>query len=248
MAMTELASALRNWGTVELGSRASAGHVNDVWFAAVDGEECVVRRSRTRGPSLRWELELLDHVRSLGLGVPDIALTEDGRREVNGIVIFRKVEGRPPAGEDDWKAVADYLVTLHQESQSPEQRPGFLSSSDLLHEEIGGDVDLTAMPPDAVARCRSAWARINELPHSVVHGDPGKDNVLLTDRGVVLIDWDESRLDVPWFDLAALPAGLAPLTEEQWWTAQQAAHAWEAAVSWSSDNDYARWRLSQVET
>jgi thiamine kinase-like enzyme len=129
-----------------------------------------------------------------------------------------------------------------------EQRPGFLSAPDLLSAERGGDVDLTVMPTEAVRRCRAAWARLAGYPATLVHGDPGECNILMGDSGVVLLDWDESRVDVPLFDLAALPAEVSPIDEHERWIASQAASAWEAAVSWRVEPEYARRRLAELAT
>jgi thiamine kinase-like enzyme len=102
------------------------------------------------------------------------------------------------------------------------------------------------MPNEAVERCRAAWARLRGRDTSLIHGDPGKDNILATAEGVVLVDWDESRVDVALLDLAALPEGVSPLDDEERWVATQAASAWEAAVSWRVEPDYARKRLAEV--
>ena len=137
---------------------------------------------------------------------------------------------------------------MHAAFSDVEQRPGFVSARDLLSIDEGGDVDLTVMPPEAVKRCRAAWARLAACRIALVHGDPGKRNILVTDVGVVLVDWDESRVDVPLFDLAALPTDVAPMDEHERWIATQAASAWEAAVSWRTEPDYARRQLAEVET
>ena len=49
---------------------------------------------------------------------------------------------------------------------------------------------------------------------------------------IVLHDWDEARVDDPYFDLAALPQALAGLDDREWIIAQRASAAWETAVSW----------------
>ena len=52
---------------------------------------------------------------------------------------------------------------------------------------------LTAMPADAVADCRRAWARLDGSPQAVVHGDPGPANIRISADGAGLLDWDEAR-------------------------------------------------------
>ncbi|HEV2071773.1 MAG TPA: phosphotransferase [Acidimicrobiales bacterium] len=237
---------LSAWGTVELLDRASGGARNEVWFALVNGERCVLRKSTRSPAALAWELDLVDAVRSIGLGAPAVVRTASGARTRGGVVVYRAMAGEPPRNAGDWRAVTRYLSTLHAAFPSPQQRPDFLSACDLLSVETGGDVDFSAMPAEAVKRCRSAWARVCEQPRSIVHGDPGKRNILMTEDGVVLLDWDEARVDVPVFDLAALPPEVSPLSEWERWVAAQAANAWEAAVSWRPEPEYARRRLSEV--
>ncbi len=91
---------------------------------------------------------------------------------------------------------------------------------------------------------RASGGYVNEVHY--VHGDPGDKNIFVNEGQIALIDWDEARVDTPWFDLAALPDDACPLTGRDRWIARQAASAWEAALAWSSERDYADWRLSQV--
>ncbi len=65
---------------------------------------------------------------------------------------------------------------------------------------------------------------------------------MTTDR-VALIDWDESHIDVPDFDLV-LPHNAADLEAGAYDIAAQASAAWEAAVCW--DDEYAKQRLAEV--
>lgn len=99
------------------------------------------------------------------------------------------------------------------------------------------------MPPEAVARCRAAWARLAGRETCAVHGDVNPRNVLVTAERVALVDWGESHVDVPDFDLE-LPFNAAELDPVTWDIAQQASAAWEAAVCW--DDDYSKQRLAEV--
>jgi len=142
--------------------------------------------------------------------VPVPIPTRDGRLFADGVVVMTYVEGEPPETEADWRRVADVLRQLHRLTHGWPQRPGWQSSTDLLHAETGTKIDLAAMPPEGVARCRGAWARLLGRETCVVHGDPNPGNVLLTPERVALIDWDESHVDVPDLDLA-LPHNAAGL-------------------------------------
>jgi len=121
--------------------------------------------------------------------------------------------------------------------------PGLARVTDLLEDETGTKVDLGAMPPEGVARCRAAWARLAGRETCVVHGDPNSGNIRMTADRVAMIDWDESHVDVPDLDLV-LPHNAADLADGAHDIAAQASAAWEAAVCW--DDEHARESLAQV--
>jgi aminoglycoside phosphotransferase (APT) family kinase protein len=124
------------------------------------------------------------------------------------------------------------------------QRPGWRSSTDLLHAETGTRIDLGSMPAEGVARCQAAWERLTGRPTCVVHGNPtNPGNVRVTADRVALIDWDEAHVDAPDLDLA-LPHNAAGLDDDAHDIAAQASAAWEAAVCW--DDEYAIRRLAEV--
>ena len=223
--------------------RLAGGVANDVWSVRVGGRLAVGRRGSRSDADLTWETDLLRHLDRQGMAVPTPIPTPDGRRFVDGLVVMAHVDGGPPQTETDWRRVADTLRRLHALTQGWPQRPGWRSSSDLLHAERGTKVDLTRMPAEGVARCRAAWARLAGRPTCVVHGDPNPGNVRMTADRVALIDWDEAHVDVPELDLV-LPGNAAGLDDETLEVAAQASAAWEAAVCW--DDDYAVGRLAEV--
>ncbi|HEX7996444.1 MAG TPA: phosphotransferase, partial [Streptosporangiaceae bacterium] len=139
------------------------------------------------------------------------------------------------------------LRQLHRLTRGWAQRPGWRSSIDLLHAETGTRVNLGELPPDGVARCRAAWARLTGRATCVVHGDPNPGNVRMTADRVAMIDWDESHVDVPDLDLA-LPHNAARLGSDAYDIAEQARAAWEAAVCWdpSGTDQFAVKRLAGV--
>jgi len=118
-------------------------------------------------------------------------------------------------------------------------RPDFPGTRELLTTDQGGDVDLTRMPASVVATCRKAWRALTG-PTTVIHGDPCAANIRLQGRRVGFLDWDESRVDHPWLDLADIP-GLEVPAE-----AEAAIDAWEAANAWFMEPTYARGRLARV--
>jgi Ser/Thr protein kinase RdoA (MazF antagonist) len=237
--------ALRQWGedAVRI-ERLTGGVANDVWSVRVRGQLAVGRLGKRGDADLAWEAELLQHLEREGLVVPVPIPTTDGRLFADGLTVMKYMEGGPPETEGDWRRVAETLRHLHRVTQGWPQRPGWRSSTDLLHEETGTRIDLGAMPPEGVARCRAAWARLSGRPTCVVHGNPNSPhNVRMTADRVALIDWDESHVDVPDLDLV-LPHNAAGLQGTGHDVAAQASAAWEAAVCW--DDEYSIKRLAEV--
>jgi Ser/Thr protein kinase RdoA (MazF antagonist) len=236
--------ALRQWG--EDAARIaplSGGVANDVWSVRVNGRLAVARLGTRSDADLAWETGLLKYLDREGLAVPVPLPTTDGRLFADGLVVMTYVEGRPPETAADWRRVGNMLRRLHRLTTGWPQRPGWRSSTDLLRAETGTRIDLRAMPPEAVARCRAAWARLVGRETCVVHGDHNPGNVRLTADRVALIDWDEAHVDVPDLDLV-LPHNAAGLDTAAHDIAAQASAAWEAAVCW--DDEHAIKQLAQV--
>ena len=236
---------LAQWGDdVARVERLAGGVANDVWTVRVDKRLAVARLGSRSDADLAWETALLQHLDRAGLTVPVPIPTTDGRLFAAGVVVMTYIQGAPPATEADWRRVADVLRQLHRSTRGWPQRPGWRSSTDLLHAERGTKIDLGAMPAEGVARCRAAWGRLVGRRTCVVHGDtnnPG--NVRVTTERVGLIDWDEAHVDVPDLDLV-LPYNAAGLDDDAYDIAAQASAAWEAAVCW--DDEHAVERLAEV--
>jgi Ser/Thr protein kinase RdoA (MazF antagonist) len=236
--------ALKRWGDdVTRVERLAGGVANQVWSVRIKGQLAVGRLGARSDADLAWETDLLRHLHREGLTVPAPIATTDGRLFADGLVVMTYVEGGPPETEADWRRVADMLRQLHRLTRDWPQRPGWRSSIDLLNAETGTRIDLGAMPPEGVARCRAAWARLAGRQTCVVHGDPNPGNIRMTADRVALIDWDEAHVDVPDLDLA-LPHNAAGLAAAAHDIATQASAAWEAAVCW--DDHHARQMLAQV--
>ncbi len=242
---------LEAWSGLDPRERLRGGARSEVILASRNGKLFVVRRSQREPAALAWELDLLVGLADTGFVVPRPVPATDGRLSVEGTWVAAFRPGRHPTAPDEWARVVRLLTELHHFSVGYPQRPWFASSADLLERSAGGDVDLDTMPPAAVAAVRCAWAAVQTGPLSVVHGDPGPSNILVGEDGsVALIDWDESRVDVGWFDLAAVPRNvpLPPDTPLRRDTIVTAGVAWEAATSWGAEPDYARRRLSQLRS
>ena len=237
--------ALGQWGDDAVRIEPLTGGIaNDVWSVRVHGRIAVGRLGFRSDADLAWETELLQYLDRAGMTVPVPIPTTDGRLFVDGLVVMKYIEGGPPETGSDWRRVADTLRKLHRLTQGWPQRPGWKSSTDLLHAETGTRVNLAAMPSEGVARCRTAWARLVGRQTCVVHGNPGNPvNIRMAADHVALIDWDESHVDVPDLDLA-LPDNAADLDNDAYDIAAQASAAWEATVCWK--DEYAVRRLAEV--
>ncbi|NRP85261.1 hypothetical protein GFPCMMHI_01146 [Ensifer adhaerens] len=237
--------ALGQWGEDAVRVEPLAGGVaNDVWSVRFNGQLAVGRLGSRTDTDLAWEAELLQHLDRHGMTVPVPIPTADGRLFVNGLMVMKYMEGGPPETTTDWRRVADTLHELHRLTRSWPQRPGWRSSTDLLRAETGTRINLSAMPPEGVIRCRAAWARLIGRHTCVVHGNPNNPgNIRMTADRVALIDWDESHVDVPDLDLV-LPDNAADLDNGAYDIAAQASAAWEATVCWK--DEYAVKRLAEV--
>ena len=237
--------ALKLWGAdAERVEKLTGGVANDVWRVRVGGRRAVARLGARSDADLAWEAELLQYLDRQGLTVPVPIPAADGRLFANGLVVMQYIEGGPPETASDWARVAETVRQVHRLTQGWPQRPGWRSSTDLLYVDTGTRIDLTAMPAEAVARCRAAWARLAGRDTCAVHGNPNSpNNVRINGERVGLIDWDEAHVDVPDLDLV-LPFNGAGLEGHARDIAEQASAAWEAAVCWK--DDYAVKRLAEV--
>ena len=185
--------ALEQWGGDVARLEPLAGGVaNDVWTVRVNGQLAVGRLGARSDADLAWETELVQHLDREGLTVPVPIPTADGRLFADGLVVMTYVEGAAPETEADWRRVAAALRQLHRLTQGRPQRPGWRSSTDLLWAETGTKIDLGAMPPEGVARCRAAWERLTGRRTCVVHGDlnnPGNVRMTANRRPHLTPDW-----------------------------------------------------------
>ncbi|WP_256840003.1 phosphotransferase enzyme family protein [Ornithinimicrobium faecis] len=220
------------WPGLAVGESLTGGHRNPVHAGLVGANPVVIRHSRRPEASLQWEFDLLEHLRDRGVLVPEIVPTADGLRHLDGWHVQLRIEGRHPDGSArDAAALESALRAVHSSTAGWPQRPGSRSARELLTTDRGADVDLGAVPDDLRRTIRAAWAAINPQAACVIHGDAGGGNALLLPDGrCALLDWDESRLDDPRFDLTD------PSDPRQ----ARAALAWEIATCWVAEPDYAR--------
>lgn len=234
------------WSGIGLVEPLTGGARNQVILARRGGQRLIVRRSARCLPALEWELDLLEHLAAHGIRVPRLGVSDDGRRHVDGVLVCEFIDGRPPRDARDWRRVIEVLTAVHELTLGWPQRPGFASSRQLLLADRRGDVRLDAMPPDTVQAVRAAWRPVMTGPECVNHGDVGAGNILIDGTRVALLDWDEARTDVPWFDFASLPEYVDVPSPVDRPTLVTAAVAWEAATCWVPEPQYAARRLAEL--
>lgn len=241
-------TALHAWGpNASIEASLGGGVRNDVRAVRVHGVRYAGRLTSRPAVTLEWELNLLTSLAGAGFHVPLPIATPAGHRHVDGLVLFTWLDGDPPRTTNDWTRVRTELDRLHGLTRRWPQRPGFHSTRDLLSPSHDDSVWPRDIPAEVVARCRAAWRRIADEPHSVVHGDPGEQNIRFHRTAVGFLDWDEARVDASVLDLAALPIPRATLGASVDLEAiKRAASAWEAVNGWTAEPAYARRRLTEL--
>lgn len=254
---------VRAWPGVEV-TGPLAGGARAAVFAAHRGAQRLVVKVSTRSPeSLAWELDLLRALHRSGLPVPTAVPTGAGDDSSQGVWVQPFLPGGPPRSARDWQQVAEVVAAVHDTTRGWPQRPGAAGANDLLTATAGADVDLSAMPAEAVALVRAHWRALldqvaagaggtgSTAAGCVVHGDLGPGAVLADGGRVSVNDWDEARVDVAAFDLAGLPrrarrrgGASAGLDDE---VLEAAALAWETATCWTVEPQYARRCLRALE-
>ncbi len=238
-------AGLRHWPPSRVVKRLPGGHRNTVVLVEMAGGLYVAKSTRRSEAALRWVADAVHVAASVGFVTPEFVPSLQGTLVEDGVTVETFIEGEP-ATVEDLLAAPPRLERFQQATRNWSQRPGFASATDLLTLEKGGDVDLSQMPPDLVTQCRAAWGMFVGEPVSVVHGDLGSANVLKTPDGrLILLDWDEARLDASLFDTTVLQAdadGRRPhaLTK--------ALVAWEVAVCWHVEPEHARRQAEVLRT
>ena len=140
-------------------------------------------------------------VRAAGVPAPDaFEVVEVGGRwgivfaRVDGPSLLRHVQSRPWAVFDAVRRLAELQARIHRCAA-----PAGLPSQ---HERVTAGID--AAPGLSADDRRAAHARLAELPDgaALCHGDFHPENVLLTDRGPMVIDWGGATRGHPLGDVA----------------------------------------------
>lgn len=234
----QLEAALLAWGGGEIIRPLQGGHRNLAFLVRIARQLRVAKTTRRSEAALRWLLPVFDIAETarVGLAVPRLITSQRGNVREQGWTLETFFEGEP-AQPQHLAEMARLMGHFHEVTANLPQRPGFGSSQQLLHQFKGGDVDLKMMPKALVDVCRHHWHAFADTPQAVIHGDINPSNVVVTAEGTLaLIDWDEARYDLTCFDEFAIrqqQGGNLSAAEAA------ALAAWEVAVSWQLERDYA---------
>lgn len=205
-----------------------AGARHAVWRC----EDLVIKSTNRAEPALRWLAPVHARARAAGLIVPEPVPALSGLLVSGGWTAERFLPG-PGASARDLQELAPRIEAFHRLSRGVPPRPGVPGMAALLREGRGGDVTLWAMPRRLAQVIRAAFVAVASEPAGLVHGDLNPGNVILTPNGPALVDWDESRADHLFLDLA-------PLGVRQSVRQRRAALAYEVACCWSLEPERAR--------
>jgi Ser/Thr protein kinase RdoA (MazF antagonist) len=221
----------RLWGVDAPLVPLTGGHRNRAFRTTGVAQDLVFKSTRRSPEALAWLTPVHACARAAGITVPGLIASRNGALSEQGWTCESFLTGRAFTAAD-LATLAPRLRTFHHATSNLPQRPGFLSSRDLLSKDCGGDVDLSLMPPALALACRAAWAALGR-EETVVHADLSPGNILHGPDGqFILLDWDESRRDLAGFDLAQLgPSDAAT---------RRAALAWEVACCWQIEPAQAR--------
>lgn len=185
------------------------------------GDECIIKLARQPGPApyLKREFEITKTLSKTRLPFPQAheVIDVDGRLGI----IFERIDGNTMLSEmtsKPWKmaAFASILADLHT-SMHGNVLSDIPSLKKNLENRINGVFQVSA------STRQSALERLHKLPDgaALCHGDFHPDNVLISPRGVVIIDWSDAARGNPLADVAALSlqlkhAAIAPYIKGKW--------------------------------
>lgn len=170
----------------------------------------VLRVGRATGPAtashelVRW---LLDN------GIPTIEPVEGLTADVDGFAVTGWRLERETRRAVDWRVVGAIVAAVHAlplaavPSEYPLPSPTVFPwwDFDRLLDEVGSDIDAAALDGlRGAVETNRGWRTAVEVDQVLCHGDVHPGNVLMTGRGVLLVDWDLLCVANPAWDHAML--------------------------------------------
>jgi Ser/Thr protein kinase RdoA (MazF antagonist) len=192
------------------GCRLLRSLVNDVYELTAPDARYILKLYRANGwqfPEIRWETGLSAHLAQAGLAVPrplpladgtDVGLldTPEGDRPFVLSTFITGTKPQPPFDDDLYHCFGRLVAAFHDASDdfSP---PARCRSSDL-DQPLAQILPLLAPAEENLLRALAAAVRNNLAQYSdalgkgVCHGDVSLDNILITDDGPAIHDFDLS--------------------------------------------------------
>lgn len=234
MAEADLKSILTHWGAFEIVRPFEGGHRNAAFLVHGPSGDFVLKSTRRSEASIDWLVDVFQIARAQNIVVPTLQKGKNGLYVQNGWTLELFLHGAHPE-ELPLEWLRWVMPKFHAQTCNFVQRPTFISSSDLIGVEVGGDIDLRHMPQELVHAVRAAWASVKASPTSVVHGDINVSNIIaMPDGNFALLDWDEARVDCRLFDEVQFASALPNRN------CIRAAQAFEIACCWHVEPKYAQ--------
>ena len=186
--------------TQELGPRLARGRTADI-HAWGDGQVLKLFLDWRPASSIEREYQISRALYQAGVPVPDVGdvVEVDGRRGIvferlDGPSMLRHGTSRPWTIRSMARRLAELHVAVHGHSV-----PGLPSQAERIRNRISG-----AQGVDEETRA-TALDVLSRLPvgNSLCHGDFHPDNIMMTARGPIIIDWMDASLGDPLADVAA---------------------------------------------
>jgi aminoglycoside phosphotransferase (APT) family kinase protein len=221
---TDLPAAVRDWTERTLDGQVAEAHTQGAGFSPGaacrlllrDGRRAFVKAvsAGVNEESARLHRTEAGIMRAMPPGIPVPSLIDSYDEDGWVALILTDVAGRIPAQpwrRDELAEAIDALSELH-ERLTPSPVADAPNVVDLYRDVFGGwrrMAEGDTVPPedfrsrvDRLAELESAWPAA-ATGTTLLHGDLRADNMLLTDRGVVLVDWPWAAVGAPWFDVIA---------------------------------------------
>jgi tRNA A-37 threonylcarbamoyl transferase component Bud32 len=185
---------------VPTGSLLDRGFTSDVHFWG-PGRVLKLFHQGTPRSKAENEFSVTQAVQSMGLPVPAVyeVVEVDGRpgivmQRVSGVSLFHRVQARP------WllRSAVRELARLHARINSCPAPPILPAQRETIAAKVASASHLTGEEKQAVLNC------LNDLPDgaALCHGDFHPGNILVTEKGPVIIDWDAATRGQPAGDAA----------------------------------------------
>lgn len=194
---------------IQLGRLVAAGRTSDVYEF---GRGSVVKVPRL-GVPVHWaavEAEITAAVHAQGLPTPEVrGLEQVGGRDS---VVFERIDGpslwqQIRDGSGDVSALAVRLAEIQLSIHAETAPASLLALGDRVCQKIDSVESLT------VSERRDAGRIVRELPGGSVlcHGDLHPGNILMSDRGPVVIDWFDAAVGSQLADIVRSSLLIRPL-------------------------------------